>query len=161
MTKLIIIRGNSGSGKSSLAKALRERMDSRTALIEQDYLRRTILGEMGKGGDDNIELIKQTAIFSLNKGYNVILEGIMHREYYEKMLRELLDSYRDNLVVFYDIPLEETFKRHVTKHNAHEFGEKELKEWFREGESLGVDGEIIITEEQSLNDATNRVLSSL
>ena len=46
MTKLIVIRGNSGSGKSSLALSLREALvksGTKSALISQDYFRRTML----------------------------------------------------------------------------------------------------------------------
>src|SRR5215510_2150387 len=42
---LIVVRGNSGSGKSTIARAVRDRYGRGCALIEQDYLRRTILRE--------------------------------------------------------------------------------------------------------------------
>jgi uridine kinase len=36
MTKLIVIRGNSGSGKSSVAREVRHRYGRGCALVEQD-----------------------------------------------------------------------------------------------------------------------------
>jgi chloramphenicol 3-O-phosphotransferase len=44
---LIVLRGNSGSGKSTLAVAVRARSAAAVALVEQDYLRRTVLDEPG------------------------------------------------------------------------------------------------------------------
>lgn len=43
MSKLIIIRGNSGSGKTTVAKALQQRFGHNTMLISQDVIRRDIL----------------------------------------------------------------------------------------------------------------------
>lgn len=43
MRKLIMIRGNSGSGKSSLAKALQRQFGRNTLMIPQDIVRREML----------------------------------------------------------------------------------------------------------------------
>lgn len=43
MSKLIIIRGNSGSGKSPLAKALQKKIGRNTMVISQDTVRRDML----------------------------------------------------------------------------------------------------------------------
>lgn len=44
MRKLIILRGNSGSGKTTIAKELQNRFGTNTMLISQDVIRR--LGEI-------------------------------------------------------------------------------------------------------------------
>lgn len=44
-TKLIVLRGPSGSGKSSAARAVREAQKQQIAIIEQDYWRRIVLKE--------------------------------------------------------------------------------------------------------------------
>ena len=43
MGKLIILRGNSGSGKSTIAKALQNKFGQNTMLISQDEIRRNML----------------------------------------------------------------------------------------------------------------------
>lgn len=50
----MIVRGPSGSGKSTIARKLREQMGRGTALIEQDYVRRTLLWEKDTPGAINI-----------------------------------------------------------------------------------------------------------
>ena len=43
MKKLIILRGNSGSGKTTIAKELQKRFGRNTMLISQDMVRRDML----------------------------------------------------------------------------------------------------------------------
>ena len=43
MSTLIILRGNSGSGKSSVAKALQRKIGRNTLMIPQDAVRREML----------------------------------------------------------------------------------------------------------------------
>ena len=52
MATLVIIRGNSGSGKTSLAKKLQEYYGRRTLVISQDIVRRDMLKE--KVEQDNL-----------------------------------------------------------------------------------------------------------
>jgi alpha-D-ribose 1-methylphosphonate 5-triphosphate synthase subunit PhnL len=64
-TKLVILRGNSGSGKSSIAREVRARYGRGCALVEQDYLRRVVLREWDGGAAGGIapQLIGNTARF--------------------------------------------------------------------------------------------------
>ncbi|MEL6410552.1 MAG: AAA family ATPase [Pseudomonadota bacterium] len=83
MFQLIIIRGNSGSGKSTVAQSLRTRLTCKTALIEQDYFRRMILKEKDEEQNkDILELLLQTVRLAVSKNYTVILEGILHAAKY-------------------------------------------------------------------------------
>ena len=43
MPRLIILRGNSGSGKTTVARALQRRFGQNTLLISQDAVRRDML----------------------------------------------------------------------------------------------------------------------
>lgn len=88
-TCLIVLRGNSGSGKSSIARAVRARYGRGLALVEQDYLRRQLLKELDLPGGNAAELIAQTVRFALDAGYHVLCEGILHRDRYGPMLDQL------------------------------------------------------------------------
>ena len=82
MGKLIILRGNSGSGKTTVAKELQKKFGYNTMLISQDEIRRNILWV--KDGIDTKAL--PLMIELLKYGYEhsdiVILEGIMYEEWY-------------------------------------------------------------------------------
>lgn len=156
--KLIILRGNSGSGKSTVAKQLREVSSRKIALVEQDAIRRGILGEKEVPNGDNIPLIAQIVEFALGRGYDVILEGILNFQRYGGMLRKLSGLSTETHVYYFDISLEETLRRHATKSCAHEFGEKEMREWHRRRDFTNFIGERVINEECSLEQAVKRIV---
>ena len=163
--KLIIIRGNSGSGKSSLALSLRQKLSEngvKAALVSQDYFRRTILKEKDRIGNSDIVTILNLNIRALvDLGYSVILEGILSSRKYGPMLLRLNEDFGPDNVRFYyyDVSLEETLKRHKTKPNSGEFGKKEMLEWWLDDDKLGLSNEIVLAEELSLNEAVRLVLS--
>ncbi|MFE4060604.1 kinase, partial [Streptomyces sp. NPDC059096] len=49
-TRLVVLRGNSASGKSSVATGLRERFGRGLAVVGQDNLRRIVLRERDRPG---------------------------------------------------------------------------------------------------------------
>ena len=149
-SRLIIFRGNSGCGKTTTAHILREKLGYGTMLVSQDTIRREVI-RVGDGPNNPaIELIKRTVLYAKEIDYDVILEGILTKKYYGKMLGDLIDSFEGNVSMFYfKIPFEETLKRHAAKPNAHEFGEKEMREWWQDDDQLGIAGEVIIDADMS------------
>lgn len=161
---LIVLRGNSGSGKSTVAKLLREAalerdMQHKIAIIEQDYLRRVVLREKDINGGDNIELVFQTAKFALEHNYDVIIEGILNSVRYKPMLSELFKIEPAAHLYYFDISIEETLLRHATKQNSHEFGEKELRAWYTDEDLLGYENEIVINQDLSQSEVVKKILS--
>lgn len=67
-TRLIVLRGNSASGKSSVAAGLRDSFGRGLAVVGQDNLRRTVLRERDRPGAANIGLIDLTARYALDAG---------------------------------------------------------------------------------------------
>ncbi|MBP6858843.1 MAG: kinase [Candidatus Pacebacteria bacterium] len=159
--KLIVIRGNSGSGKGTIAKSIRESSDRKIAIVEQDYLRRFILKEKEKDAEalpNIIGLIEQTVTFLLGRGYVVILDGILTMDRYGDMLNRLKDACHDHHFFYMDVSLEETLRRHSTKPNAHEFGETEMRRWYNSHDHTGFDGEVVISESDSIEKAVSLVI---
>lgn len=99
-TKLIVLRGPSGSGKSSIAKMVRLAQQEKMALIEQDHFRRIVLKEKDVPNGLNAELIKQTIFFALEHSYHVLLEGIFYTENYGRMFEEILSAHPNNNYFF-------------------------------------------------------------
>lgn len=156
-SKLIVLRGNSGAGKSTVAKALREDTGRKVAIVEQDYLRRNILHEKVELGTDTMELIEQTVAFALSRKYDVILDGILPFTEYGGMLERLLRQCPDHHIYYFDTSLEETIRRHAAKTEAQDFGEEELRKWYRKADYTRFDGERIIPETSTI-DQTVRLL---
>jgi len=150
MPSLVVIRGNSGSGKSSTALALRTTVGRGVAVVQQDVIRRTLLRERDRPGAANIDLIELNVRFCLAHDYDVILEGILHAARYGSMIRRLMAEHPGpSFVYYYDLPFEETVRRHAMKANSHEFGAAEMAGWFVERDLLGVAGERIIAPEHT------------
>lgn len=161
-TRLIIVRGNSGSGKTTVARAVRLGYGRGCALVEQDYLRRTVLRERDVDGGITPALIAQTVRFALDHGYHVVLEGILARARYGAMLTDLCRAHRGRTTVFYlDIPWEETLRRHATRPQAAEFGEAEMRGWFQPGDLLGIEGERIVDPGLALEETIELVAAEL
>jgi predicted kinase len=161
---LIIIRGNSGSGKSTLAREVRQSLaqqDIKAALVEQDYLRRTLLKEREVDGGDNIDLIEQTVRFALKRGYWVVLEGMLVFARYGAMLTRLVGCCDRSFVYWMDISFEETLRRHRTKPNAHEFGEPELRRWWNGHDVSQLPGERVIPAEWALYESVRGILADV
>mgnify|MGYP006386056813 CR=1 FL=1 len=147
---LIILRGNSGSGKSTIAKALQEHFGSGTMLIGQDAIRRNMLYLKDQPRNLAIELIHQIALFGNGKCEVVIVEGILTAQRYGDMLREVLAAFDNRAAVYYfDLPFEETVKRNETRERSKKFGEESLKKWWNPKDFLHVENEKAITETMS------------
>lgn len=145
MQRLVIIRGNSGSGKSTVAKQLQYRMGYQTMLIPQDVVRREILRVRDIDNNPSVQLVYDLAMYGGKIGYDVIVEGIFVNERYGNMLKKLISDFPgESYVSYFDIPIEVTLQRHSSKPNAHEFGEKELREWYIEKDYLGTTNERMI-----------------
>jgi predicted kinase len=146
-TRLVVVRGNSGSGKSTIARQLQLGYGRGCALIEQDYLRRTMLRELDRPGGIAPALIEHTARFALDHGYHVVLEGILHRARYGPMLDRLRADHAGRTYVFYlDVSFEETVRRHATRPQAGDFSPEQMRDWYSAGDLLGGPGEQVIAE---------------
>lgn len=127
-TWLILLRGNSGSGKSSVARGLRERYGHGLAWVEQDHLRRVVLGEHDRPGAANIELIDLTVRFALDAGLHVVCEGILFTGHYREMLGALCADHLGATFVYYlDVAFAETVRRHAMRPQATEFTPEQMR----------------------------------
>ncbi|MFT9005363.1 MAG: zeta toxin family protein, partial [Liquorilactobacillus hordei] len=80
---LIIIRGNSGSGKTYLAKKVQNYYGTkRSFLIQQDIIRRDILHSDDHVGNISIELMTKMIEFGKQNYEITILEGILRKDVY-------------------------------------------------------------------------------
>ncbi|MDO4775223.1 MAG: kinase [Aerococcaceae bacterium] len=158
MKKLIILRGNSGSGKTTIAKELQKKFGSNTMLISQDIVRRDMLNV--KDGENTLalSLMKELLIYGNEHSKVVILEGIMHSQWYKPLFKLAIELYKTKVFAYYfDVPFEETLKRHQTKSNSNDFGEKEMQRWWREKDFSDVLNEFVITSDKDKECIVNEI----
>ncbi|MDP9793662.1 putative kinase [Catenuloplanes nepalensis] len=160
---LVLIRGNSGSGKSTTAREVRRRYGRGCALLEQDQLRRVVLREHDSSRIDPVApaFIAATARAALGLGYHVVLEGILHTERYAAVLHDLVAEHPGPAHAYYfDLSFEETVRRHHTLPYRVGFTPEDMRGWYTPRDLLGLAGEHLIPESAGLEDAVTLVLET-
>lgn len=161
-TRLIIIRGNSASGKTRVAHAIRERYGHGLAIVSQDVLRRDILRVKDEPVNPAIGLIDLTARYALDHGYHVVVEGIMSNKSYGEMLTDLVaDHAGASACFYYDLDFDETVARHASKPQAAEYGAELMREWYRERDLIPALGETILGPDVSLDAAVSMMMEAV
>jgi len=162
MAMLIVIRGNSGSGKTSLAKELQKRYKEKAVVISQDLVRREMLSVSDGPDTLTIPLIYHLLEYG-HRHYDItILEGILFSRWYTPLLEKALALFDGNIYgYYYDLSLEETITRHNTKAVASEFGELELRRWWQKADLLETIPERVFTREVSLADAVKIICQDI
>ncbi|MFF5090423.1 AAA family ATPase [Streptomyces niveus] len=161
-TRLIVLHGNSASGKSTVAAGLRDRFGRNLALVGQDNLRRTVLRERDRPGAANIGLIGITARYALDAGFHTVVEGILYADRYTAMLQDLVSEHRGISRCYYlDVPLQETLLRHATKSDPAylaQVTDQHLRDWYRERDLLPDGVETIVEASSTLDNTVQRIM---
>ncbi|MDE7132957.1 MAG: zeta toxin family protein [Lachnospiraceae bacterium] len=155
MPKLVILRGNSGSGKTTVSKILQEKFGRNTMLISHDMVRRQILHAKDV---EALPLIMQLLKYGRQNSDITILEGILPVEVYMPLFELAVQEYGQDIFAFYyDLPFEETLRRHATKPNREDFGEQDMRRWWKEKDFINIIPEKIITENLSISDTADLI----
>ncbi|EOP40264.1 kinase [Bacillus cereus] len=159
---LIILRGNSASGKTTIAKELQEHFGHGTLLVSQDVVRREMLKVHDTLGNLSHDLIFEITKYGKGKCEFVILEGILNSRRYGDMLKELIHYFDGNAYIYYfDLSLDETIKRHNTREKRLEFGEDLLRKWYNPHDTIEVDKETIFTDDFIQKDIFHAILNDV
>ena len=159
MHKLVILRGNSGSGKSSVAIALQQKFGSNTMLLSHDRIRMDVLHVWGAVGvEKSLPLMIQLLKYGWVNSEVTILEGILDSVQYRNLFDTAVRCYGEHIYAYYyDLPFEETLRRHATKPNCHDFGEPEMRRWWREKDFLPMIRETVLDQKVGLDEAVELI----
>ncbi|MGW6191187.1 kinase [Bacillus cereus] len=159
---LIILRGNSASGKTTIAKELQEHFGHGTLLVSQDVVRREMLKVHDTLGNLSHDLIFEITKYGKGKCEFVILEGILNSRRYGDMLKELIYYFEGNAYTYYfDLSLKETIRRHNTREKRLEFGEDLLSKWYNPHDTIEVDRETVFTDDFTQKDIFHAILNEV
>lgn len=127
-TRLIIIRGNPSSGKTTLARTIRGHIGHGVAVVGHKELRRYLLGVIDKDGTPTPGLMDAIARYCLDQGMHVVLEGVMPSQWYSDMLKQLAADHEGiTRSYWFDLHFDETLARHRNKPQM-DYTEEKLKE---------------------------------
>jgi len=151
MTKLIVLRGNSGGGKITTAQRLRERLAPGYLLISQDVVRRQICRAPDHKNNASIKVMADLIVWGKQQGFStIVLEGILKRSVYGDWLRQLQGQWWKRLIsAYFDVSFATTVARNQQKQLP--FTEKQLQQWWLGHDVLGSET-IIFGEEDQVTD---------
>jgi len=159
---LVILRGNSGSGKSTVAESLRDKLGDNVLLISKDTLKEDFITPESPSYYKVLgDMIRNLADIGAKYGYIVIIDGMVGRPKHDALLDELFAKFDKSLVYTLDIPFEETLRRHAARDKANDFGEREMRAWYRERDHLGIESEVVVGPEQSRDEVVKRILDQI
>ncbi|MCP4176725.1 MAG: kinase [bacterium] len=152
--RLIILRGPSAAGKSTVAKELFAQSTKKVVIIQQDHYR-FIFKPAGGGSKPNSDaihkMIEHNCLVALDGGYDVILEGILSVRSYFDVLDRVICTHKGTSYIFYfDLSFEETAKRHQTRNHYTNFGVDEMRQWYPAAHRSNHHLERLIPEEFSI-----------
>lgn len=159
-SKLVMLRGNSGSGKTTVAHFLQRLIGRGTLVVSQDTVRRDMLWVRDEGGA--IPLLLELIGYGQRHCPVTILEGILRTDWYGPLFDELCRRFGENIWAYcYDLPFEETLRRHAMRPQRFQFGEAEMRSWWRERDLIGSIPEIVLTGELSARGTARRIYRDL
>lgn len=161
MKHAILIRGNSGSGKSTVARLLQQKFGRGTLLIPQDVIRRELLRVNDRPGNPAVALMCEIARWGAKNGGIVIVEGILDAAIYAPLFCTLMSEFDAVHAYYYDISFAETLRRHTTKPNRNEFGEADMRRWWKEKDFIGFLPETVLTAEMSAEEASEMIFAEV
>lgn len=162
MPKIIILRGNSGSGKTTVAKMLQRHFGRNTLMILQDTVRREMLWVHDGSGTPALPLMIDLLKYVYTHSSVTILEGILDSETYRPLFDVAESLYGKEIYAYYfDIPFAEILRRHETKPNRFDFGETDMRRWWKEKDYIGTIPEKPITASQTADEIVKMILSDM
>ena len=161
MATLILLRGNSGSGKSTVARALQQHFGRGTLVIPQDTVRREMLYARDLPDGPTAPLMEAIARYGSRHCEVTIVEGILYAERYEGLFRALAGMFDSIHAYYFDVPFEETLRRHETRPQRTQFGPEHMRSWWVGHDLTDVFTEAIIPESSTLEETVARIIADV
>jgi cytidylate kinase len=145
MKQILVIRGPSGTGKTTVSELLREK-DDKTAIICPD----TFYHEVFKNADRQIiyDSIAVLTDLYLSKGFSVIIEGLLSAFYVgglDTKLKEIANEHKCKITKIYlQSNIDTLLKRNVAR--PHLRSDEQI-EWFNDSVKSITNDEIVINVE--------------
>lgn len=155
-SRLVMLRGNSGSGKTTTARFLQRLIGRGTLVVSQDVVRREMLWV--REGAEAIPLLLELIGYGQRHSPVTILEGILRTDWYGPLFEEVQRRFGENILAYYyDIPFEETLRRHAMRPQRFQFGAEDMRSWWRERDLIGTIPETLLTQELSARGAARKI----
>lgn len=157
-TKLIIIRGPSGVGKSTVAEALMKRTKRPTVLVELDYYRFGFVNPPRRDHGLEYEMSGSDIVIGLRLGFDVVFDGNFAADAHDPFLEKLFKAHpKENYLFYLDASLPETLRRHETKSYSR-ISTGKMREVYKYASPTGRKEEVVILETSSLEQSVRQIM---
>lgn len=149
--------------KASVAKALQRKFGSNTMLLSHNMVHIEILHVWGQEGIIKSEPFMINLLkYGKANSEITILEGVLPAKEYNKLFETAVEEYGQNIFAYYyDLPFEETLARHSTKPNRNDFGESDMRRWWKERDFLPMILEKVLDKDVSFEDAIEMIYNQV
>ena len=162
MSKLILLRGNSGSGKTTVARALQRKFGRNTLLLSQDTVRREMLWAEDGPDTQALPLLRELLVYGKQHCETVLLEGILRADWYRPLFTAAVQAFGSRIFAYYyDLPFEETVRRHQTRPQKEAFGAQEMRLWWNEQDWIGFIPETRMDQTLTPDQAVERIFQEV
>lgn len=155
---LIVLRGNSGSGKSTIATYLQSELSGPAAILSQDYFRRVIYKEREQDSLAHVDLLEAATAHCLAAGQHVILDGIFNAGRYSPMLARVRSMTNDARFYAFGLSLDDTITRHQSRSKSVDFTAEDMAAWYHGWQPLSFVRERRIGTSETVSAIVTRVL---
>lgn len=161
MSKLLIIRGPSASGKSTVANELFKKAKRPTLLVSEDTIRKMFSDHQVRGHISSRHLATQAVLTGLQNDYDVIYHGILRvNDGNENRFDEILAVHpTENYFFYLNVSLKETMRRHQSRDKKNHFSVEALQKWWEFSSPTERTDEIIIEESSSIQDTIHTIIN--
>jgi len=168
-SKLIIVRGPPGSGKSTIAKIIGEKLAGKSIVFSKDSFLIGVNFMNTDSKEAQREIVKLIIIYYLRKKYNVVIDGLFGGKDGAKKLDGLkslaIKNKSDFYVINLNCSLKDSFSRILTR-KGHivpgKFSRKEIIKWYKYFYQTKYDKGIEInTEELNLDETVKLILEKI
>ena len=163
MNYVVILRGPSGVGKSTISHIIQEKLGLNWTAIDVDKFKHYM--PMKEGQSNRVErsrishdVSKFFAKQMYEKGYNVILEEMYKKDYNDSLLEFLHTNDMRYLKVFLSAPIEQVLER--AKNREKEVPDHEIRRHFSEVEAYP-DDFVLDTTRYSREEIADRIIAKL
>lgn len=158
MAKLIIIRGPSGVGKTTVARALMKRTRRPGVLVDLDHYRFSFVNPPRRDHGLEYEMSASDVNIGLQLGFDVIFDGNFTAEDPDPFLDRLFSTHPEENYLFYlEATLRETLKRHATR-VAPRISTRKMREVYKYASPTGLAGEVVIPQSSSLEQTVEQII---
>lgn len=157
MSKLIILQGAPGAGKSTMARKLHARSPKDTVIVSKDSLREGRGTYWLPSQEPYITELQEFAIMrGLERQYNVIVDSVNLEDSVVDRLIQIGTKCQANVEIMTILtPMDECIKRDKNKNKRHPVGSKVIERYFNEYHSKLVPQEPDIEEEDEIDEISD------